>query len=74
MTTAADELDHTPLHRGKYIGQTPSDVAESDPGYIAWAYETWTPKPCSELLYKECLKDVANEARSRRVARDQDRD
>lgn len=69
-----DELDHTPLHKGKYAGQTPSDVAERDPGYLAWAYEAWTPKPCSELLYKECLRDVADESRSRRVARDQDHD
>lgn len=72
MTTAADELDHTPLHKGKYIGQTPSDIAGLDPDYLAWAYEHWSQKPCSELLYKECLRDVADESRSRRVARDQD--
>ena len=74
MTTAADELDHTPLNRGKYIGKTPSHVAERDPAYVVWAYENWTPKPCSELLYKECKKDAEEDLRQRRVARDQDYD
>lgn len=74
MTTAADLLDHTPLNRGKYIGDTPSDIAGLDPDYLAWAYERWTPKPCSELLYRECLKDIAESNRQRRVERDQDRE
>jgi hypothetical protein len=74
MTTAAEQLDHTPLHKGKYIGKTPSQVAERDPAYLVWAWENWTPKPCSELLFKECRKDAAEETRQRRVARDQDYD
>lgn len=58
MTTPEDELDHTPFDRGKYKGKTPSDVAEKDPEYIVWAYDNWTPKPCSKLLYQDCLRDL----------------
>ena len=72
MNTPAEQLDHTPLNRGKYIGKTPSDVAERDPAYVAWAYEKWMPKPCSELLYRECLKDLREENRQYRVSRDQE--
>lgn len=72
--TPGEQLDHAVLNRGKYIGKTPSEVSERDPAYIVWAYENWVPKPCSELLYKECLNDVRQEAQQRRVARDQDHD
>ena len=71
MTTPGEVLDHTPLHKGKYIGQTPNEVAERDPDYLCSAYERWTPKPCSELLYKACLADIAESDRQRRVDRDQ---
>ena len=60
-----DQLDHQPLNRGKYIGQTPSDIAEIDPDYLRWAYEKWLPKPCSELLYKACLDDLRESTRQR---------
>lgn len=75
-----DDLDHTPMDKGKY-GKTrsakpltPDQVAEVDPSYLVWAYETWNPRPCSFVLYKECKKDVQAERQHRRVARDQDVD
>ena len=63
MTTADDTLDHSPFGKGKYARQTPSDVAEKDPSYVVWAYESWDPKPCSKLLYEDCLRE-AREANS----------
>ena len=74
----ADDLDHSPMQRGKYgpakgNPRTPDWVAEHDPGYLVWAYDTWTDRPCSELLYRECVKDVADNRQSLRVALDQDK-
>lgn len=75
--TAAESLDHSPMAKGKYgpkrgNGNTPNWVAEHDPEYLVWAYENWDPKPCSHLLYLECIKDVGESKRQERVARDQD--
>jgi uncharacterized protein CbrC (UPF0167 family) len=52
-----EELDHTPLNKGKYQGQTPSQVAEHDPGYIVWASENWDHKICSDVLARTCLDE-----------------
>lgn len=72
MTTAED-LDHTPARWSKkYPGLTPSQIAEKDPQYIVWAYGAINPKPCSDLLFKDCKADVARDRQSMRVARDQD--
>lgn len=75
--TAAENLDHSPMRKGKYgpdrgDQKTPSEVAEVDPSYIVWAYESWSPKPCSDLLYRDCKADVAKDLQTMRVARDQD--
>ena len=48
-------LDHTPLKFGKFRGKTPEQVAEIDPRYLCWAYETVSNFPtCSDALYREC--------------------
>lgn len=52
-----EELDHTPLKQGKYKGQTPSQVAEHDPGYIVWMSEHFTEKLVSDLLARTCLEE-----------------
>lgn len=75
--TAAEALDHSPMRKGKYgpdrgNSKTPNQVAEIDPSYLVYAYDTWTDKPCSNLLYRECVKDVADNKQQMRVARDQD--
>jgi hypothetical protein len=47
-------LDFTPLTFGKYRGKTPEYVAENDPGYLRWMYETVTDKAtCSYALYRD---------------------
>lgn len=69
--TPDERLDHTPTRGGKHPGKTWNEVAELDPSYVTWAYETWSTPPCSELLYRECLKDVAESRRQARVSRDQ---
>ncbi len=48
------DSDETPFVFGKYRGLTPLEVAESDPSYLIWAYETFTLKPCTHELYKLC--------------------
>lgn len=53
-----EELDHTPLPRGQYQGQTPSQVAEHDPAYIVWLSENWNDKMVSDLLVRACMEDI----------------
>jgi len=69
-----EDLDHTPWVKGKYKGRTADEVAQIDPSYLVWAYEAWSPKPCSAILYKDCKADVARDRQSYRVAKDQDLD
>lgn len=53
-----EELDHTPMKQGKYRGQTPSQIAEHDPGYIVWLSEHFTEKLVSDLLARTCLEEM----------------
>ena len=65
MTNPSEQLDHTPLSFGKYKGKTPSEVAEGDPGYIVWLYDTWAdqrrPQLVSKALADDCRHDVRDE-------------
>lgn len=54
MTSEEIDLDHTPLTFGKYKGQTPDEVSESDPAYIVWMYNNIKPKKCSAWLAEAC--------------------
>lgn len=72
-----DDLDHSVLPKGKY-GQSHGNprtaewVAENDPSYLVWAYETWQKGTvCSRMLYDECVRDCDAEVRNRRVSKDQ---
>ena len=67
-----ERLDHTPVGKGKYATLTPDQIAQKYPDYMIWAFEKWMPKPCSELLYKECVKDMADYWQQHGVTRDQD--
>lgn len=57
-----EDLDHMPLTFGKYKDQTPSSIAEEDPGYIVWLYDTWidklNPPLCSPVLAADCRRDM----------------
>jgi hypothetical protein len=64
MNTAAkkqEALDHTVMAFGKYKDKkTPEQVAEENPSYLVWAYETVKNRPvCSEVLYRECKKTAS---------------
>lgn len=48
------DSDETPFVFGKHKGYTPLWVAENDPTYLIWAYETFTLKPCTQDLYELC--------------------
>lgn len=50
-------VDDTPLTFGKYKGRTPDDIADDDPGYIVWAYETIGNHICSKAMYDYCIKE-----------------
>lgn len=56
--TESEKLDHTPLVFGKHKGKTPSEVAEHDPSYIVWLYDTWAdqrrPQLVSKVLADDC--------------------
>lgn len=55
------DIDKEPVRFGKHIGKTPTQIAEEDPSYLIWAYETFTTqKPCSKDLYEACLLDEAD--------------
>jgi hypothetical protein len=60
-----EELDHTPVTKGKYSGKTMSQIAEIDPAYVIWACGEWKPMPCSKLLLRDCKKDIADSRRPR---------
>ena len=49
--------DQTPLRFGKYKGSTPKEIAEFDPGYIVWLYDTIKPSVCSKALAQECEEE-----------------
>ncbi len=66
-----EELDHTPMTCRKHAGKTPSHVADVDPSYLVWAYETWSTKPCSKMLYQECVWDVQEARQQNNVSREQ---
>jgi hypothetical protein len=51
--SATSFIDDSPLQFGKYIGQTPNQIAEHSPGYIRWLYET-IPGNVSRELYLAC--------------------
>lgn len=51
------DLDNEPLRFGKYKGQTPEEIAEHDPGYIVWLYDTIKPRLCSKELALACESD-----------------
>jgi len=70
--TPDELLDHTPIRNGKHRSKTASQIAEIDPAYVVYMYETWNPKPCSALLYNACLDEVHEERNQRRVSKDQD--
>lgn len=57
------DLDESPALFGKYRGQTPCWIAEHDPQYLIWAYETFDKerKPCSKELYDACKLDEYEE-------------
>ena len=55
------DLDLTPLKFGKYKGQTPEEIAEHDPSYIQWMYDTIKPPPCSKELALACEQDERDE-------------
>lgn len=52
-----EELDHTPLRQGKYVGQSPSQIAEHDPEYIVWMACNFKEKIVSDLLVRTCQED-----------------
>ena len=48
-------LDRTKLTFGKYRNKTPEQIAEKDPQYLVWAYETVAQfNVCSAALYRDC--------------------
>ena len=56
--TQTDEgVDHQLLNFGKYKGQTPSDIAQTEEGasWLVWAYANVKNRTvCSELLARDC--------------------
>lgn len=51
------EIDDMPLGFGKHQGSTPNEIADTDPSYIVWLYETM-PDKCSKALYLAVEQDV----------------
>jgi len=47
-------LDDTELTFGKYKGETPNEIAEEDPQYLMWMYDTLNTKFCTKKLRDQC--------------------
>lgn len=58
------DFDDLPVAFGKYKGMTPAQIANTDPSYLIWAYETFDAhrKPCTQALYEACRLDQNEEA------------
>jgi len=50
-------IDSEPLRFGKYPGKTPDEIADEDPSYIIWMFESIKNPPCSKFLYECCKWD-----------------
>lgn len=53
-----EELDHTPVNFGQYKGQTPSQIAEHDPGYLVYMASNKSEKFVSDTLVNDCIKEL----------------
>jgi hypothetical protein len=51
-------IDDIPLDFGKYKGLSPMQIADVDPSYIVWLYDTVKPKSCSKDLRNACEWDI----------------
>ena len=68
---AFSSIDEEPIRFGKHKGKTPLEIAEIDPSYLIWAYETFKAnKPCSIELYELLRLDADDEDESKREALD----
>ena len=59
--------DKIPLAFGKHKGLCPEEIADIDPGYIVWLYDTKGPNECSRDLYVACSHAVEKKGVTRRV-------
>ena len=48
------DIDNEPLRFGKHKGKTPEEIAEIDPRYVVWLYDSITPKVRSKTLALAC--------------------
>lgn len=51
------DIDKCPVQFGKYKGRTPDEIADTDPSYIVWMWETFASPPCSARLAYLCRQD-----------------
>jgi hypothetical protein len=51
-----DPTDTIPLTFGKHKGRTPEQIADIDPGYVAWLYDR-CPGSVSHELYVACVEE-----------------
>jgi hypothetical protein len=68
MRFKEEDLDWQMLGFGKYEGKCPAQIAEEDPAYIVWLYESGVQDPSrpdsptghivSSALYHDCRNDV----------------
>ena len=65
MNDKEKESDAVPFYFGKYVGLTPDQIAEQDPGWLVWAYRNIKRKRaygypiCSTELFERCEKIMA---------------
>jgi hypothetical protein len=51
-------IDEQVLTFGKYQGKTPEQIADVDPDYIVWLYDSHKEKYCSRPLRELCAMDI----------------
>ena len=47
-------LDDTPLTFGKHQGETPNEIADTDPAYVVWLFDNLDKKVCTKKLRDAC--------------------
>lgn len=54
------QLDDQKLTFGKHKFRTPNEIAEDDPSYIVWLYDSVKPRVVSKSLAVACELEVQN--------------
>jgi len=65
--------DNLPLSFGKHKGMTPIQIAEIEPSYVVWLYESTDHGIVTKTLYEACQQDAREDESARAEDTDEER-